>query len=148
MGWTKGTGPSAADRLLRVMGTAPAQLQQGTFHLLPTLGTALNPERNQLKGDRGQALARAPRELGPLCPLWSDSRGTNTCPCCHAIGEVPDDPPSTLDTKVKRTAMTCRSLGMEQGKQYGSLDIPAMLQTSTSCLRAVLVWSNPFQLQA
>lgn len=146
MGWgwtremdqTKGTGPSGSDPLLRVMGT---------FHLLPTLGTALNPERNQLKGDRGQAVAPLPRELGPLCPLWCDSRGTNTCPCCHAIREVPDDPPSTAATKAKRTAMTFAHSGQSRRSSTGSLDIPAMLQTSISCLRAVLIWSNPFQPQ-
>lgn len=107
----KEMAPSGADALLRVTGT---------FHLLPTAGTALDPERNQLEGDRGQALACAPQGDWPLCPLWSDSRKTNTFPCCYAIREVPGDPRSTMPTKVKvkRIAMTCCSLRMEQGKQH------------------------------
>lgn len=102
----KEMAPSGDDALLRVTGT---------FHLLPTVGTALDPERNQLEGDRRQALACAPQGDWPLCPLWSDSRKTNTFPCCHAIREVPSDPRSTLPTKVKRIAVTCCSSGWSSG---------------------------------
>lgn len=39
-------------------------------------------------------------------------------------------------------------LGWSRGSSAGRQDIPARLQTFTSCLGAVLTWSYPCQLQA